>query len=129
MDLEDTSTSVLVEILFAAVDPKQLAQAYLKDRDDDQSLIDYLASTLHDHFKLDQYKLSPDGSQSERLPDRGILQRLIRIDVVSAQRHIDDREEGSKVSRRRTGSAHASPDAGRLRPESQRVPHARRGRD
>lgn len=99
MDLEDTSTSVLVEILFAAVDPKQLAQAYLKDRDDDQSLVDYLASTLHDHFKLDQFKLSPDGSQAERLPDRGILQRLIRIDVVSAQRHIDDREEGSKATR------------------------------
>lgn len=99
MDLEDTSTSVLVEILFAAVDPKQLGQAYLKDRDDNQSLVDYLASTLHDHFKLDQFKLSPDGSQSERLPDRGVLQRLIRIDVVSAQRHIDDREEGSKVTR------------------------------
>lgn len=99
MDLEDTSTSVLVEIWFAPIDPKQLAQAYLNDRDDDQSLVDYLASTLHDHFKLDQFKLSPDGSQSERLPDRGILQRLIRIDVVSAQRHIDDREEGSKVTR------------------------------
>lgn len=99
MDLEDASTSVLIEILFAAVDPKQLAQAYLNDRDDDQSLVDYLASTLHDHFKLDQFKLSPDGSQSERLPDRGILQRLIRIDVVSAQRHIDDREEGSKATR------------------------------
>ncbi len=99
MDLEDASTSVLVELLFAAVDPKQLAQAYLKDRDNDQSLVDYLAPTLHDHFKLDQFKLSPDGSQSERLPDRSILQRLIRIDVVSAQRHIDDREEGSKATR------------------------------
>ena len=99
MDLEDTSTSVFVEILFGAVDPKQLAQAYLKDRDDDQSLIDYLGATLHDHFRMDQYKLSPDGSQSERLPNRGVLQRLIRIDLVSAQRHIDDREEGSKVTR------------------------------
>ncbi len=99
MDLDDTATSVLVEIRFAAVDPKQLAQAYLKDRDDDQSLVDYLASTLHDHYKLDQFKLSPDGSQAERLPDRGILQRLIRIDVVSAQRHIDDREESSKATR------------------------------
>lgn len=99
MDLEDASTSVLVEVLFAAADPKQLAQAYLKDRDNDQSLVDYLAPTLHDHFKMDQFKLSPDGSQSERLPDRGILQRLIGIDVVSAQRHIDDREEGSKATR------------------------------
>ena len=79
--------------------PSCLAQAYLKDRDNDQSLVDYLAPTLHDHFKLDQFKLSPDGSQSERLPDRGILQRLIRIDVVSAQRHVDDREEGSKATR------------------------------
>lgn len=99
MDLDDASTSVTLEIRFAAINPKQLAQCYLKDRDDDQSLVDYLASTLHDHYKLDQFKLSPDGSQAERLPDRSILQRLIRIDVVSAQRHIDDREEGSKATR------------------------------
>ena len=99
MDLEDASASVMVEIRFAPANPEQLAQAYLKDRDDDQSFVDYLAATLHDHYKLDQFKLSPDGSQAERLPDRGILQRLIRIDVVSAQRHIDDREEGSKATR------------------------------
>jgi hypothetical protein len=67
MDLEDTSTSVTVEIRLAPVDPKQLAQAYLKDRDDDQSLVDYLAATLHDHYKVDPFKLSPDGSQAERL--------------------------------------------------------------
>lgn len=99
MDLEDASTTVTVEIRFGPANPQQLAQVYLKDRDDDQSFADYLAVTLHDHYKLDQFKLSPDGSQAERLPDRGILQRLIRIDVVSAQRHIDDREEGSKATR------------------------------
>ena len=99
MDLEDASTTVTVEIRFGPANPQQLAQAYLKDRDDDQSFADYLAVTLHDHYKLDQFKLSPDGTQAERLPDRGILQRLIRIDVVSAQRHIDDREEGSKATR------------------------------
>lgn len=99
MDLEDASTTVTVEVRFGPANPQQLAQAYLKDRDDDQSLADYLAVTLHDHYKLDQFKLSPDGTQAERLPDRGILQRLIRIDVVSAQRHIDDREEGSKATR------------------------------
>lgn len=99
MDLEDASTTVTVEIRFGPANPQQLAQAYLNDRDDDQSFADYLAVTLHDHYKLDQFKLSPDGTQAERLPDRGILQRLIRIDVVSAQRHIDDREEGSKATR------------------------------
>ncbi|HMP09511.1 ATP-binding protein [Hydrogenophaga sp.] len=99
MDLDDASTTVTVEIRFGPANPQQLAQAYLNDRDDEQSFADYLAVTLHDHYKLDQFKLSPDGTQAERLPDRGILQRLIRIDVVSAQRHIDDREEGSKATR------------------------------
>lgn len=99
MDLDDAATSVTVEIRFGPAYPQQLAQAYLRDRDDDQSFADYLAATLHDHYKLDQFKLNPDVSQAERLPDRGILQRLIHIDVVSAQRHIDDREEGSKATR------------------------------
>lgn len=95
MDLEEASTTVTVEIRFGPANPKQLAEAYLKDRDDEQSFADYLGATLHDHYKLDQFKLSPDGSQAERLPDRGFLQRLIRIDVVSAQRHIDDQEVGN----------------------------------
>lgn len=99
MDLDDASTTVTVEIRFGPANPQQLAQAYLQERDDDQSFADYLAVTLHDHYKLDQFKLSPDGGQAERLLDRGILQRLIRIDVVGAQRHIDDREEGSKATR------------------------------
>lgn len=99
MDLEDEISSVTVEIRFAPVDPDKLAQAYLEDRDTDQTLADYLAATLHDHYKLDLYKVSPDATQFERLPDRGILQRLIRVDVVSAQRHIDDREEGGKATR------------------------------
>ncbi|MES2415209.1 MAG: AAA family ATPase [Pseudomonadota bacterium] len=99
MDLDDAATTVMVEIRFGPENPQQLAQAYLQDRDDDQSFADYLSATLHDHYKLDLFKLSPDGNQAERLPDRGILSRLIHIDVVSAQRHIDDREEGSKATR------------------------------
>lgn len=99
MDLEPETSSVTVEIRFAPASPEKLAQAYLKDRDADQTLVDYLAATLHDHYKLDLYKLSLDGSQCEKLPDRGILQRLIRVDVVSAQRYIDDREEGGKATR------------------------------
>ena len=99
MDLEPETSSITVEIRFAPASPEKLAQAYLKDRDTDQSLADYLAATLHDHYKLDLYKLSLDGIQFEKLPDRGILQRLIRVDVVSAQRFIDDREEGGKATR------------------------------
>ena len=70
MDLEDASTTVTVEIRFGPANPQQLAEAYMKDRDDDQSFADYLAVTLHDHYTLDQFKLSPDGTQAERLPAR-----------------------------------------------------------
>ena len=99
MDLDDANSSVTVEIRLAPASPEKLAQAYIKDRDADQPLADYLAATLHDHYKFDLYKVSPDGTQLEKLPDRGILKRLIRVDVVPAQRHIDDREEGGKATR------------------------------
>ena len=99
MDLEDDTSSITVEIRFAPASPDKLAQAYAKERDSDQSLADYLAGTLHDHYKLECYKVSPDGIQFEKLSDRGVLQRLIRVDMVSAQRHIDDREEGVKATR------------------------------
>lgn len=99
MDLEDDSSSITVEIRFAPASPEKLAEAYVNGRDADQTFADYLAATLHDHYKFDLYKLSPDCTKSEKLPDRGILQRLIRIDVVGAQRHIDDREDGGKATR------------------------------
>jgi putative ATP-dependent endonuclease of the OLD family len=99
MDLDDDTSSITLEVRFSPASPEKLAQSYLKDRDPDQSVTDYLAATLHDHYKLDLYKLSPDGTLSEKLADRRMLQRLIRIDVVSAQRHIDDREESSKATR------------------------------
>lgn len=99
MDLEDDVSSVTVEIRFAPEDPEKLAQAYVEDRDTDQTFADYLAATLHDHYKLDLYKVSPDATLFEKLSDRKILQHLVRVDVVSAQRHIDDREEGGKATR------------------------------
>lgn len=99
MDLDDDISSVTIETRFASASPEKLAQAYIRERATDQTLADYLAATLHDHYKLDLYKLSPDGTEFEKLSDRGILQRLIRVDVVGAQRHIDDREESGKATR------------------------------
>jgi hypothetical protein len=38
------------------------------------------------------FKVAPDTGEREPLPDRSALERLIRVDFVRAQRHIDDQE-------------------------------------
>lgn len=69
MNLESAFVSVMVETRFTPVNPEQLTQTYLKNRDDDQPFFNYLATTLHNHCKLNRFKPSPDGSGAEHPPN------------------------------------------------------------
>ncbi len=96
MDLDVEQSVVAIEIRFAAIDEDKVAVDYLAWRDDGQSIVDYLTSAIHDHYRLEVFKVAPNGDERMRLSDRSILDRLIKIDLVTAQRHIDDREQNSK---------------------------------
>ena len=99
MDLDVDQSTVAVEIRFVASDTEKVSRDYVAARDGSQSLAEYLADALHEHYKLEVFKVSPDGSEYFRLADRVVLDRLIKVDMVSAQRHIDDREQNSKATR------------------------------
>jgi putative ATP-dependent endonuclease of OLD family len=99
MDLDVDQSTVAIEIRFVASDASKLASDYIAQRDEGQSLTDYLAGSLNGYYKLEYFKVSPDGAERTKLPDRGVLDRLMRVDLVSAQRHIDDREHNSKATR------------------------------
>ena len=52
----------------------------------------FLGTRMKEHYGLVLYKVAPDDSESERIEGPKILDRLIKVNFVFAQRHFDDQE-------------------------------------
>lgn len=101
MDLDPTCNSVALKIEVAVTDRLKLAEVFKRDRDDDQSLCDFLSEKFSPYFAITYHKVSPTGSEAQPLPDGKIVPRIIRVDFVGAQRHIDDKDvsQATRLSR------------------------------
>ena len=99
MDLDPASHRIAIQIEFAVQDVKKLEKDYLGEREPDESLFEFLGSRLNDYYALSFFKVAADGSARERLADRTSLDKMLKIDFISAQRHIDDQEKNSQATR------------------------------
>lgn len=100
MDLDEQSYQVAIQLEFGVHDPGKLIQDYRTRRETSKdTLVQFLAERLADHYALQIYKISPDGSEREPIDDRTILAKLIRIDFMPAQRHMEDQESGAQATR------------------------------
>lgn len=94
MSLAEDQQKVRVRIEFAVSNAAQLARDFATRRKPETtSLFDWLIEHLHTYFDYSVYKLSLDGRTTVRLDDDSILNRIIRIDIVPAQRHVDDNDD------------------------------------
>jgi hypothetical protein len=80
---------------------KGLRSDYNARRNKKQSLFDFLGDNLNQYFKISSSKISEDGTKARALESNEVLKRLLRIDTISAQRHLDDEEAtgAAKLSR------------------------------
>lgn len=102
MDLDEGSYVIGIKIELAAKDPVQLATAYKERRTKGEiTLVDFLAERLSDFYTLSVYKVAPGTGALELLKDRTVLDRLLRIDFLPAQRHMEDQEsaQATRLSR------------------------------
>jgi putative ATP-dependent endonuclease of OLD family len=102
MDLDEDNHEVSVRIQFAIDDALKLWKAFRdRPRPDDTSLFDVIAADIHAYYGFTYWKVSPDGKSALQLDDSSIVGNLIRVDTISAQRHMDDEESGraAKLSR------------------------------
>lgn len=99
MDLDEAKSSVVVSVEFAVKDAAKLAATYLVEREVGQSLFDFVTERLSEHYALTCYKVDPATGERAPLADRSVLKKLIQIDFVAAQRHIDDQEKGAQATR------------------------------
>jgi hypothetical protein len=102
MGLSPDDNLVTLRIEFAVKDAIKLATAYAeRRRPEETSLYDVIEADLMSYFGFSYYKVSTDGSDAMRLDDGAIASRIIRVDMISAQRHVDDAEgaQAAKISK------------------------------
>lgn len=95
MDLEQELNTVVIRSKYELSDGIKLAEEYKRNKKADQSLYDFLKDNLNKYYVRTYYKVSPKNDHDlEKLEEKNILDRLIMINFISAQRHIDDKETG-----------------------------------
>lgn len=99
MDLSPDISDIRVRLEFSLSNPLELANNYRdRRRPETQTLYEVLAENLYAYYGKRFYKVAADGSDAEPLEDGSAVQRLIRVDWISAQRYVDD-EESSKAAK------------------------------
>jgi hypothetical protein len=99
MDLDDQAYAIAIRIEFAVKDPAQLAVDYREQHAKEAlPFLDFLGMRLADAYALSFYKVHPQNGARELLADGAILRRLLRIDFLPAQRHMED-QEGAQATR------------------------------
>lgn len=101
MSLDPTSNQVRVRIEYGLENAKALLEDFEARHRKDDTLCDFLKDRYRDYFGRTFYKVSEKGDEAEPLKDGGVLKRLLRIDIIPAQRHVDDDEsrQAAKLSR------------------------------
>lgn len=101
MGLDPASNRVTLRIEYGLENAKALLADFDARRHKEKSLAEFLTERYRDYFGRTLFKVSEDGSDAQALKDGGVLKGLIRIDVVPAQRHVDDDEtrQAAKLSR------------------------------
>lgn len=93
MDLNPATKRVVLRVEFRVKDVVTLSGAFRETRKKDQTLFEFLSDSLGEYYSLAWFKIAPDGDEKEPLADKKIAERIIKVDFVFAQRHIDDRED------------------------------------
>ncbi|MCR6736586.1 MAG: AAA family ATPase [Afipia sp.] len=101
MSLTTTSDIVALRIEYGIDNAKGLWADFKARPEKSITFFEFLSDNLTSYFKKATYKISEDGSQAQALDNNEVLKRLMRIDMVPAQRHLDDDEAvgAAKLSR------------------------------
>lgn len=101
MDLISGTNKVRLRVEYALENTKKLLDDFEDRPCKDQNLCEFLRDSYRDYFKRTLFKVSLDGKEVEILEENRLLKTLLRIDIVPAQRHVDDDEsdKSAKLSK------------------------------
>lgn len=92
MDLTVGENRVRIRIDYSIKNAKQLVDEFEARPVREQSLCEFLKICFSRHYERSYAKVSMDGSEVVALEDGTSLKKLLKVDVVPAQRHVDDDE-------------------------------------
>ncbi len=101
MNLDADNETVSIRIEYSIDRAKDLLVEFSSRRDKKLTLFEFLIDALPSFYKAAVYKISDDGKKAAPLESLDILRRILRVDIISAQRHMDDDETAgaAKISR------------------------------
>lgn len=104
MDLDDTKSDVVLRIEYAPRTLEGVADELRAEQQDhpETHLTDLLRRRLERLYDMRHYKVSLDGDTAEQLVPAtvvGLVSRLIKVDFLPAQRHMEDQEATSQATR------------------------------
>ncbi len=98
LDVKTLEVGLMIELSLS--DGDALRTDFVDQRKKEKiSLISFLEGQLGKYFETRIYRFNPTSGEREKLEDPSILQRLIRIDFLPAQRHIDDQESSQQATK------------------------------
>jgi len=103
MDLDEGQSEVHFRIEMHPIEVDKLASAFKEIRSKGQTftLLEYLGTNLSRYFGISYYKVARDGAAVLIAPDkaRNLIKRLIHVDFLPAQRHMEDQEESQQATK------------------------------
>lgn len=92
MDLNAGANRIRIRIDYSLKNAKQLVDEFEARPVQEQTLCGFLKDRFARHYERSYAKVSEDGTEVVPLEDGAPLSRLLKIDLVPAQRHVDDDE-------------------------------------
>jgi predicted ATP-dependent endonuclease of OLD family len=103
MDLDETSSDVRLRIELQPTLVGELATTFkaFYDKSNKSTLRDFLAPNLSRYYELKYFKVANDAGTEPIPPDEAgrLIRRLIQVDFLPAQRHMDDQEGSQQATR------------------------------
>lgn len=98
MNLNPADNRIGLRIECCLANAKGLLADFLERRKQEESLCEFLTTRFAQYYDVSYFKVAPDGREAEELDGGEIVRRLIKVDMITAQRHIDD-DESSRAAK------------------------------
>ena len=103
MDLDETSSEIRLRMEFRPILVGEIASSFkaFRSKNTKSALRDFLASQLSRCYEFRYFKIAKDGASEPITPEdaKRLVPRLIRVDFLPAQRHMEDQEGSPQATR------------------------------
>lgn len=99
MDLTPGVNRVSLRIEYMLKNSKQVLDDFDARPRKNQTFAEFIKDNFRNYYARSYFKVSENGKESVELDDAALLKSLLKIDVVPAQRHVDDDDNNNRSAK------------------------------